>query len=100
MKKSALYNIHSLVGLVCGFFILLMSLSGAALVFHEDINTMQQPEFNVWGINNLSPYTAYNNLRQRFPNAQISSCRIPADKETPFVFSVYEPSYNKGLKPV
>jgi len=100
MKRNFIFYIHATAGLVSGLFILLMSLSGAALVFHEDIDRIQQPEFRVWDINNLSPDSAYNNLLQRFPNAQISSCRIPADKETPFAFSVYEPSYNKGLKPV
>ena len=99
MRKSRLVNIHSLAGLVSGIFILLMSLSGAALVFNEDIDTMQQPEFDVKDYNNLSVDSAYNNLRQRFPYAQINSCNIPFNKETPFVFSVYDPSYKAGKKP-
>jgi uncharacterized iron-regulated membrane protein len=81
-----------------GIFILLMSLSGAALVFHEDIDHLQQPEFSVKDYNNLSVDSAYNNLRQRFPYAQINSCAIPQDKETVFVFSVNDPSYKQGRK--
>jgi uncharacterized iron-regulated membrane protein len=98
MKKNSIFYIHSIAGLVSGLFILLMSLSGAALVFHEDIDTLQQPEFSIKDYNNLSVDSAYNNLRQRFPYAQISSCAIPLNKETPFVFSVYDPSYNQGKK--
>jgi uncharacterized iron-regulated membrane protein len=90
---------HSIAGLVSGIFILLMSLSGAALLFHEDIDALQQPEFGVKDYNNLSVDSAYNNLRQRFPYAQINSCTLPGSKETPFVFSVYDPSYKSGKKP-
>ncbi len=100
MKKSALYNTHSLAGLIGGLFILVMSLSGAALVFHEELDTLQQPEFSVKDYQNLMPDSAYNNLRQRFPDAQINSCTLPVNKETAFVFSIYEPSYKKGEKPV
>ncbi len=98
MKKNFIFYTHSFAGLLSGIFILLMSLSGAALVFHEDIDSFQQPEFGVKDYNNLSVDSAYNNLRQRFPYAQISSCRLPLNKETPFAFSVYDPSYKSGKK--
>jgi uncharacterized iron-regulated membrane protein len=98
MKKNFIFYIHSVAGLVSGVFILLMSLSGAALVFHEDIDALQQPEFSVMYYNNLSVDSAYNNLHQRFPYAQISSCTLPLNKKTPFIFSVYDSSYNEGKK--
>ena len=98
MKKNFIFYLHSTAGLVSGLFILLMSLSGAALVFHEDFNNMQQPEVDVRYYNNLTPDSAYNNLRQRFPYAQISSCTLPVNKESAFAFSVYDPSYKKGEK--
>jgi uncharacterized iron-regulated membrane protein len=98
MKKNFIFYIHSFAGLVSGLFILLMSLSGAAMVFHEDIDSFQQPKFSVKDNNNLTIDSAYNNLRQRFPYAQISSCRLPLNKETAFAFSVYDPSYQKGKK--
>lgn len=99
MKKNFVLTLHSVAGLVSGIFILLMSLSGAALVFHEDIDALQQPEFNVKDNNNISIDSAYNNLRQRFPYAQINSCTLPLSKETSFIFSVYDPSYKSGKKP-
>ena len=98
MKKNFIFYIHSFAGLVSGLFILLMSLSGAVLVFHDDIDSFQQPGFRVKDYNNLAVDNAYNNLRQRFPYAQISSCRLPVNKKTPFAFSVYEPSYKEGKK--
>ncbi|MBK7308011.1 MAG: PepSY domain-containing protein [Chitinophagaceae bacterium] len=98
MKKNFIFYIHSFAGLVSGLFILLMSLSGAVLVFHDDIDSFQQPVFREKDYNNLAVDSAYNNLRQRFPYAQISSCRLPVNKKTPFAFSVYEPSYKEGKK--
>jgi uncharacterized iron-regulated membrane protein len=97
MKKIVLY-LHTAAGLVSGLFILLMSVSGAALVFHEDIDSFQQPEFSVKDYNNLTIDSAYNNLCQRFPYAQISSCMLPVNKTTPFAFSVFDPSYKEGKK--
>lgn len=96
MKKRFIFHIHSFAGLVSGIFILLMSLSGAALVFHEDIDKLQLPKFSVKDYNNLTVDSAYNNLRQRFPYAQVSSCKILENKETVFIFSVYDPSYKDG----
>ncbi len=43
MKKNFIFYIHSFAGLVSGLFILLMSLSGAVLVFHDDIDRFQPP---------------------------------------------------------
>ncbi|MEO6542336.1 MAG: PepSY-associated TM helix domain-containing protein [Ferruginibacter sp.] len=98
MKKKFIFYIHSTAGLVSGLFILLMSLSGAALVFHEDMDSIQQPEFNVKDYNTLTLDSAYSDLRERFPYAQINSCRLPLNKETVFAFSVYDPSYKNGKK--
>ncbi len=98
MKKNFIFYIHSTAGLVSGLFILLMSLSGAALVFHEGLDTMQQPEVDVKNYNNLTADSAYNNLRQRFPYAQINNCTLPQNKESSFAFSIYEPTYKKGEK--
>ena len=100
MKKSSIFYIHSVAGLVSGLFILLMSISGAALVFHDNIDSFQQPEFSVKDYNNISPDSAYNDVRQRFPNLQISSCQLPSNKESTFIFSVYDPAYEKGKKPM
>lgn len=98
MKKTRIFHIHSFAGLISGLFILLMSLSGAALVFHGDIDSMQQPEFNVKDYDNLTLDSAYRDLHERFPYAQINSCNLPLNKETVFAFSVYDPSYKKGKK--
>lgn len=97
MKKFVLF-IHSTAGLVSGLFILLMSLSGAVLVFHEDLDALQQPAMTINDYNNLTVDSAYNKLRQRFPFIQINSCQIPLNKETPFIFSVNDPSYEEGKK--
>lgn len=96
MKSSFIFKLHSVAGLCSGIFILLMSLSGAILVFQEDLDRLQQPAFSVQHTDNLLVDAAYNSLRLHFPNAQISSCEIPPEKSNPFVFAVYDPGYKNG----
>lgn len=100
MKSSFIFKLHSVAGLFSGLFILLMSLSGTVLVFHDEFDRLQQPAFEVQYKSNLSTDSAYNKLRQIFPAAQINSCEIPPDKETAFIFSVNDPAYNAGKKSV
>jgi uncharacterized iron-regulated membrane protein len=100
MKRGSVFYIHSFAGLLSGLFILLMSLSGAVLVFHDELDSLQQPEVRPWPFKSLTLDSAYNNLRQRFPNAQISSCKLPENEHSPFSFAMYDPSYNEGKKAV
>ncbi len=100
MKSSFIFKLHSFAGLSSGLFILLMSLSGAALVFHDELDHLQQPAFAVQDKSNLPTDSAYNRLRQIFPHVQINSCVLPADEETAFIFSVNDPAYNAGKRPI
>ncbi len=97
MKRSLLFFIHSFTGLVSGLFILLMSLSGAALVFHEEIDSLQFPSIIQQG--NTSAITvdsAYQLLQHQYPHAQVSSCSLAEDNHHPFIFSVYDSSFKQG----
>lgn len=101
MKKSFIFYIHSTAGLVSGIFILLMSLSGAALVFHEDVDHMLQypagvdPSYAYYNVNR-----SYAAVQQNYPHAQISNCDLPAGLPQVLVFTLYDSSYNKGKSPV
>ena len=101
MKKNFIFYIHSTAGLVSGLFILLMSLSGAALVFHEDVDeVLHYPagadlSFTYYNVNKT-----YAAVQQNYPHAQISSCDLPAGLPQVFVFTLYDSSYNKGRSPM
>lgn len=97
MKKGFVFAIHSAAGLVSGLFILLMSLSGAALVFHEELDRLQYP--TVVAKNNaplLSLDSCYISLQNQYPHAQISSCEMAENTSQPFLFSIYDSSYKNG----
>ena len=98
MKKGFIFYIHSVAGLVSGLFILLMSLSGAALVFHDELDSMQQPTVNSIPSKNISVDSGYNIIRQHFTNAQISNCILQENSSSPFSFFIYDSSYENGGK--
>ncbi len=99
MKRSAIFYIHSFAGLLSGLFILLMSLSGAILVFHEELDTLQYPAIITEKYRPILPVdSCYNSLRKTYPKAQVSSCYLAESIEHPFIFTVYDPSYQNGTK--
>ena len=96
MKKNFIFYIHSTAGLVSGLFILLMSLSGTALVFHDEMDAVQLPPI----ISNKNAMATvdicYNTIKKQYPLAQISNCVLPENNSKPFSFSIYDSSYKNG----
>src|SRR5258706_5800215 len=101
MKRGLILAVHSIVGLVSWLFIFLMSLSGAVLIFHDELQALQSPSI-IPGHNKeiISINSCYNNLQKKFPRAQISNCNIAEDNTQPFVFTIYDSSYKKGTEPL
>lgn len=99
MRKGFVFSIHSFAGLLSGLFILLMSISGAALVFHDELDSLQYPSFqSKENIPVLPVDSCYRSLQKKFPHAQISSCSMAEDNKHPFIFSAYDSSFEKGTK--
>ena len=99
MKKDFVFYIHSTAGLLSGLFILLMSLSGAALVFHDEADSFQKPFVNNTSYNSATVDQCYINVQQAYPKAQISNCVIPENKFfRPWSFFIYDSSYEAGTK--
>ena len=97
MKRGIVFTIHSVAGLVFGLFILMMSLSGAVLVFHEELDRLQYPADVARANGGIVPVdSCYNNLKKNFPGAQISSCLITKSNQRSFVFTIYDSSYKSG----
>jgi uncharacterized iron-regulated membrane protein len=97
MNKSVVFKIHSITGLVSGLFILLISLSGAVLVFHDELDRLEYPPVVVRANSKIIPVdSCYKNLKKEFPNAQINNCQITQSNQRSFVFTIYDSSYKKG----
>jgi uncharacterized iron-regulated membrane protein len=97
MRKNFIFSIHSFAGLLSGLFILLMSLSGAALVFHEELDSLQYPSITVNENRSLLPVdSCYRSLQKKYPHAQVSSCNVAEDIYRPFIFSLYDSSFGEG----
>lgn len=97
MKRSFVFYIHSIAGLVSGLFILLMSLSGAVLVYHEELDRAQLSLFDPGGNTAIPVDSAYHIVQHTYPQAQISSCELPCSKGA-YSFFIYDPSYQNGEK--
>lgn len=98
MKKSFIFYIHSVAGLVSGLFILLMSLSGAALVFHDELDGFQLPQVSAATNTTATVDDYYAAIQKKYPHAQISNCVLPAETGKPVSFFIYDSSYEKGTK--
>ena len=100
MKKKKLFTIHSILGLFAGVFILLLSLSGALLVFRDALDTFQKPILipNKMAQKVLTVDSCYQLVQKKYPHAVISSCAVAENENDAFSFTVYDSSYQKGSK--
>lgn len=96
MKKNFIFYIHGTAGLVSGLFILLMSLSGAALVFHAELDAVQFPEIISTKNKTATVDSCYSTIQKQYPHAQISNCVLPENSNKPFSFFIYDSSYKNG----
>ncbi len=98
MKKGAIFTIHSIAGLLSGLFILLLSLSGSLLVFHDELDKMSFPVIHSSGDTVLPVDSCYRSLQKQYPQAQISSCTLASSANEPFLFTIYDSSYKNGTE--
>ena len=99
MNKGFLFKIHSFSGLLSGIFILAMSLSGAVLVFHDELDGLQYP--SIVKIDNkplLTVDSCYRSLQNHYAHAQINSCNLAKTIDEPFIFTVFDSSFQKGTQ--
>ena len=98
MQKSKLLRLHSFTGLVTGIFIFLLSVSGAVLVFHTELDNLQYPAVIDNGDPVISIDSCYNSLQQHYPKAQISNLTLAENRTLPFIFTIYDSSYISGTR--
>jgi uncharacterized iron-regulated membrane protein len=94
--------VHSIAGLFSALFIFLLSLSGALLVFHEELDAFQKPNTGLTknGIALLSIDSCYKKVRINYPGAMISSFEIAHTNTRPHSFILYDSSFENGTKPM
>lgn len=94
-------TLHSIAGLFSGVFILLMSLSGSLLVFHDELDSLQRPGINISSDKNfITVDSAYNIIKKQYPKAQISHCVLPDTKYPGFRFTIYDSLHNNAVSPL
>lgn len=67
------------------------------MVFHEELDSLQYPA--IVSENNkkiISIDSCYSIVQKQYPHAQISNCNIAENSSRPFIFSIYDPSFNNG----
>lgn len=87
-----LYKLHQWTGLIAGIFVFVMGLSGAVLVFHEDLEMMEHRAR--WQVDNRAPVSidkAFQNIAQRYPHWEIRLQRFSTDPSQTLIFSLRRP---------
>ena len=102
MRKGGLFFIHSFAGLFSGLFILLLSISGAVLVFHEELDGFQKPIVGIEKTTRdvLQLDSCYKIIKVHYPGAQISHAEIAYSTDKAFCFFIYDSSYDAGKRPM
>ncbi len=100
MKKQGLISVHSISGLFIGVFILLLSLSGALLLFRDGLDAFQKPMLfpNKTAQKILTVDSCYRLVQKKYPHAVISNCAVAQNDHDLFSFTVYDSSYQNGTK--
>jgi uncharacterized iron-regulated membrane protein len=86
------YKIHQWSGLVAGIFIFIMGLSGAVLVFHEDLEVLEHRSH--WRVENQAPVSidkAYQTITRQYPHWEIRLQRFSTDPAETLIFSLRRP---------
>lgn len=100
MKYGLFFKLHSFAGLISGLFVLLMSISGATLVFRNQVDALQQPKIKPV-VGNFAGVDAYlSSIQNKYPKAQISNCTLPNKNDAPVSFIIFDSSYKNGAKPI
>lgn len=90
MKGRKIFAIHSILGLIAGLLLLVVSLSGSVLVFSEEIDQQLNPPLLkvVATKNRASLDSIYKKALTVFPGSYIRFRQIPADPERSLELSV------------
>jgi len=92
--KRKIYAVHKWCGLIAGLFISLMGISGAILVFHDEIE--QHEHRDLWHIDNdraVNIDNAYILISRKFPNADIRIIRFSKNPKETLIFSLKSKDY-------
>jgi uncharacterized iron-regulated membrane protein len=92
LPGKKIYKVHQWSGLIAGIFIFIMGLSGAVLVWHEDLEALEHHA--LWRVDNRRPVSidkAYQRIIQRYPGREIRLQRFSTDPTQTLIFSLRRP---------
>ncbi|HEY1008632.1 MAG: PepSY-associated TM helix domain-containing protein [Daejeonella sp.] len=92
MKLKRIYRFHKWSGLIAGALIFLLSLSGAILVFHQELDDLQYEKYlHVENDRSVSIDKAYDRIVASYSAWDIRLIRFSADPSETLVFQLRSP---------
>lgn len=92
MSTKKFYQFHKWSGLIAGFFILLLGLSGSILVFHEELEALEhRHEWTVQNEQAVNIDKALRTVTKRFPRWDIRLQRFSSDPTQTLIFQLRRP---------
>jgi uncharacterized iron-regulated membrane protein len=93
-----IFSVHSWLGLIAGLFILTFFLTGAVIVFREEINRWEHPHLHVvmpeWS--KIGYHQIYERVRTQRPDLYLYSFRhIPKKPDETIEMRIYNPATDK-----
>lgn len=92
MSAKRIYQIHKWSGLIAGFFILLLGLTGSILVFHEELDALEYRK--EWTVVNNQPVSidrALKTVIEKFPAWDVRLQRFSLDPTNTLIFQLRRP---------
>ena len=86
------YKIHKWCGLLAGFFIFVMGITGSVLVFNHELEALEH--HNWWEVENQEPVNidkAYRTITDRYQNWEIRLQRFSDNPRESLIFSLRRP---------
>lgn len=93
MSMKRVYQFHKWSGLITGLFILLLTLTGSILVFHEELESLTYT--NEWTVQNKQAVNidkALITVFQKFPDWDIRLQRFSSDPAHSLIFQLRQPN--------
>ncbi|PTN12395.1 PepSY-associated TM helix domain-containing protein [Nitrosomonas aestuarii] len=88
--RRIVFNLHLYTGLVAGFFLVIVSLTGSLIVFREEIETFIYPELMTTeaGVERVPVQTILDAVKRAYPQDSIFSLRMPRMPEQTYLLKM------------
>ncbi|MGF2037471.1 MAG: PepSY-associated TM helix domain-containing protein [Nostoc sp. CmiVER01] len=88
--RNLVLKLHSSIGIVMGLLLMVISFSGASIVFHEELDRTLNP--SLWSVTpqgtQISPDLMLDSVGKEFPNFSVQSIRWPQKPDESYLLEV------------